>query len=308
MFSQELAAHGRAFVHYKGLDEVLVKSFDIDGFGARLYCNPARVKSVMAQVDSASLAARACFLCPDGLEEKQLTTVWQAQSGKEYLIRVNPYPIFSPHFTLSSARHKRQEIGGHYADMLCLAKTLPGYTLFYNGPMCGASAPDHMHFQAVPKGSLPLQQTCSNGVYSELLWQQGTTSISAISRYARGAYLLQSDKQEDMQQYFGRIYALAPMHEAEWEPRMNIVSWYEQGLYNTLVLLREESRPACFFAEGEEQILISPASVEMSGIAIVSSMESFERITAEKLRDIILEVSLNEHTTHTLTEQIRNFR
>lgn len=305
MFSHELAARGRAFVNYKALTEVLVKDFDIEDFPARLFYNPARVRSVMAKVDAETLANRTCFLCPAGLEEHQLTTAWTAPQGKEYLIRVNPYPIFNQHFTLSYAEHQRQAIAPHYADMLALAKALPTYTLFYNGPTCGASAPDHMHFQAVPMGSLPMQTMCSEGKGQEVLWQNEDIRISLITKYVRGGYLLASDKEEAMQTYFERICSLAPVHTDEWEPRMNLVSWWAAGQYHTLVLLREESRPACFFAEGEEQILISPGAVEMSGIAIVSSIESYERLTAERLRDIILEVSLNQHDTQLLTQAIR---
>lgn len=307
MFSRELSAHGRAFVHYKALDDVLVKEFDIDGFTVMLYCNPAREKSVMAKVDAATLAARACFLCPEGLEEHQLTTPWEAPHGNRYLIRVNPYPIFNPHFTISFARHKRQEIAGHYADMLAISAELPDYTLFYNGPHCGASAPDHMHFQAVPIGVLPLQKACSEGYGTSLLWQSGDIRISSITQYVRGGYLLAASKPDKMQEYFKRIYEAIPMHKDEWEPRMNVLSWYGHGQYFTLLLLREESRPQCFFATDEQKILISPASVEMSGIAIVSDVESFRRITPARLRNIILEVSLNGQTAQDIAQHIRNF-
>ena len=157
MFSRELASHGRAFVNYQALSQVEVKDMTIDGFPAKLFFNPARVRSVMADVSPEALQKRACFLCPDGVEENQLTHNWESPTGHTYCIRVNPFPIFSPHFTVSSSVHERQELLPHLEAMLHLAKELPEMTIFYNGPMCGASAPDHMHFQAVPRHSLPIE-------------------------------------------------------------------------------------------------------------------------------------------------------
>ena len=156
MFSRELASHGRAFVNYQALSQVEVKDMTIDGFPAKLFFNPARVRSVMADVSPEALQKRPCFLCPNGVEEHQLTHNWDSPTGHTYYIRVNPFPIFSPHFTVSSSVHERQELLPHLESMLHLAKELPEMTIFYNGPMCGASAPDHMHFQAVPRHSLPI--------------------------------------------------------------------------------------------------------------------------------------------------------
>ena len=296
MFSRELEAHGRAFLNYEALGGVEKKDMTIDGFPAQLFFNPARVRSVMADVSPEALQKRACFLCPDGIEEHQLTHNWDSPTGHTYYIRVNPFPIFSPHFTVSSSVHERQELLPHLESMLHLAKELPEMTIFYNGPMCGASAPDHMHFQAVPRHSLPIEDHFDTNYANAILVQEDDLQdhLAAVKRILAMGTIPKEASQT------GSLTAGAS-HAEEYEPRWNIVTWYEtassyDGLassskFNTIVFFRRESRPMCFFAPEEERILFSPATVEMGGIGIVANRESFDRLTPDKLRDIIREVA-----------------
>ena len=291
MFSRELSSHGRAFVNYQALSQVEVKDMNIDGFPAKLFFNPARVRSVMADVSPEALQKRACFLCPDGVEEHQLTHNWDSPTGHTYYIRVNPFPIFSPHLTVSSSVHERQELLPHLESMLHLAKELPEMTIFYNGPMCGASAPDHMHFQAVPRHSLPIEDHFSTNYANAILVQE--TDLQAHLTAVKRVLAMGTIPEEASQT--GSLTAGAS-HAEEYEPRWNIISWYEPASspkFNTIVLFRKESRPMCFFAPEEERILFSPATVEMAGIGIVANRESFDRLTPSKLRDIIREVADN---------------
>ena len=287
MFSRELASHGRAFVNYQALSGVEVKDMTIDGFPAKLFFNPARVRSVMADVSPEALQKRACFLCPDGIEEHQLTHNWDSPTGHTYYIRVNPFPIFSPHFTVSSSVHERQELLPHLESMLHLAKELPEMTIFYNGPMCGASAPDHMHFQAVPRHSLPIEDHFSANYANAILVQETDllTHLSAVKKILSLGTIPEEASQT------GSLTAGAS-HAEEYEPRWNIVSWYDDR-FHTIIFFRKESRPQCFFAPELERILFSPATVEMAGIGIVANRESFDRLTPAKLRDIIREVADN---------------
>jgi hypothetical protein len=336
MFSRELASHGRAFVNYQALAGVEVKDMTIDGFPAKLFFNPARVRSVMADVSPEALQKRACFLCPDGVEEHQLTHNWDSPTGHTYYIRVNPFPIFSPHFTVSSSVHERQELLPHLESMLHLAKELPEMTIFYNGPMCGASAPDHMHFQAVPRHSLPIEDHFDANYANAILVQETDlqTHLAAVKKVLAMGTIPEEASQT------GSLTAGAS-HAEEYEPRWNIVSWYtpspngdvqhssmaqsavqnsselssqqktilnntEQplnhieptptGSFHTVIFFRKESRPQCFFATEPERILFSPATVEMAGIGIVANRESFDRLTPSKLRDIIREVADNPCT------------
>ena len=291
MFSRELDAHGRAFINYQALAQVEVKDMTIDGFPAKLFFNPARVRSVMADVSPEALQKRACFLCPDGIEEHQLTHNWDSPTGHTYYIRVNPFPIFSPHFTVSSSVHERQELLPHLESMLHLAKELPEMTIFYNGPMCGASAPDHMHFQAVPRHSLPIEDHFDTNYANAILVQEADLQdhLAAVKRILAMGTIPEEASQT------GSL-TVGASHAEEYEPRWNIVSWYEPASspkFNTIVFFRKESRPMCFFAPEPERILFSPATVEMAGIGIVANRESFDRLTPSKLRDIIREVADN---------------
>ena len=307
MFSRELELRGRAFVNYGALDQVEVKDMTIDGFPAKLFFNPARVRSVMADVSPEALQKRACFLCPDGLEPLQLTTVWDSPTGQTYFIRVNPFPIFNHHFTISSAIHERQTFAPHMESMLHLAQAMPEMSIFYNGPMCGASAPDHMHFQAVPRHSMPIEDHFDTNYANAVLVQESDlqSHLTALEKVLSMASIPENASQT------GSLTAGAS-HTEEWEPRWNIISWYEpesnspqdgltatSGLtsnsrrrsFNTIVFFRRESRPQCFFAPENERILFSPGTVEMGGIGIVANRESFDRITPKVLRSMIQEVA-----------------
>ena len=297
MFSRELELRGRAFVNYGALKEVEVKDMTIDGFPAKLFFNPARVRSVMADVSPEALQKRACFLCPDGLEPLQLTTVWDSPTGQTYFIRVNPFPIFNHHFTISSAIHERQTFAPHMESMLHLAQAMPEMSIFYNGPMCGASAPDHMHFQAVPRHSMPIEDHFDTNYANAVLVQESDlhSHLAALEKVLSMASIPENASQT------GSLTAGASRTE-EWEPRWNIISWYEPASspnsliasspkFNTIVFFRRESRPQCFFAPENERILFSPGTVEMGGIGIVANRDSFDRITPKVLRSMIQEVA-----------------
>ena len=289
MFSRELELRGRAFVNYGALNQVEVKDMTIDGFPAKLFFNPARVRSVMADVSPEALQKRACFLCPDGLEPLQLTTVWDSPTGQTYFIRVNPFPIFNHHFTISSAIHERQTFAPHMESMLHLAQAMPEMSVFYNGPMCGASAPDHMHFQAVPRHSMPIEDHFDTNYANAVLVQESDlqSHLAALEKVLSMASIPENASQT------GSLTAGAS-HTEEWEPRWNIISWYEPASspkFNTIIFFRRESRPQIFFAPENERILFSPGTVEMGGIGIVANRESFDRITPEVLRSMIQEVA-----------------
>ena len=307
MFSRELALGGRASVNYAALEKVTRRAMPVDGLDAVLFFNPGRVASVMAQVDEETLRHRPCFLCPDGIGPEQLTLDWQAPTGNDYWIRVNPFPIFDRHFTLSAARHERQQIEGHYADMLALAQQAPEYLFFYNGPMCGASAPDHMHFQAIPAGNLPVERAVRRGDALRLLGKRDGVVLSRLTQYAGGTFVLSSTDRDALTRTFYRLVSLGEIQTArEWEPRMNLLTWYGIGGWTTVVFFRAESRPDCFFSDDPaEQILISPGAVEMAGVAVVSSRDSFDKLDAPRLGEIIREVSFDETKTAIMEDKLK---
>ncbi len=306
MFSRELAVRGRAFHNYAALEKVEHRAMPVDGIDAVLFFNPGRVASVMAQVDEETLRHRPCFLCPDGIGPEQLTFDWSAPAGNNYWIRVNPFPIFDRHFTISVARHERQQIAGHYADMLALADEAPEYLFFYNGPMCGASAPGHMHFQAIPAGNLPVERALRRGDALRFVAKRDGVVISRLTQYADGAFVLSSNDAAALERVFTRLVALGEIQTPrEWEPRMNLLTWHGAGGWTTVVFFRAESRPDCFFSEDPaQQILISPGAVEMAGVAIVASRGSFERLDAPRLGEIIREVSFDAEKSRIMEEKL----
>ena len=305
MFSRELPTHGRAFINYEALSQVESKEMNIDGFPAKLFFNPARVRSVMADVSPEALQKRACFLCPEGLDPNQLTTEWTSPTKQTYYIRVNPFPIFNHHFTISSSVHERQCFIPHLESMLYLAKEMPKMSIFYNGPMCGASAPDHMHFQAVSRHSMPIEDNFATNYANAILVQEidlqshkvALQKILSLGKIPHNSLQTGSIRQETS-------------HIEEWEARWNIITWYEpettldtpaaltevinqRGKFKSIIFFRRESRPMCFFAPEEKRILFSPGTVEMGGIGIVANRESYDRITPEILRAMIQEVADN---------------
>lgn len=264
MFSHEMRSHGRAYLYYQQLTSVSKKDMTYEGFPAVLLFNPGRVRSVMADVSKEAIAKRPCFLCPNGLEEHQLTTIWQ-----NYNIRVNPFPIFERHYTISFHKHQRQEFLPHLHDMLLLAQQWEDMTLFYNGPFCGASAPDHMHFQAIPQGVLPIETHYDQRYVPA--YRCDNTDI-----------VLQEYSIHD-------VLSKGTIRENEWEPRWNILTWYDDRGFHTIIFFRKESQPKCFF-DNKEPIHISPATVEMAGIGVVVDDDSFSRLTPQRLHDILIEV------------------
>lgn len=278
MYDYELTLGGRAAKQYGLLDSVMRKDLPIEGFPSYLLYNPGRKHSVMADVSPEVLAHRQCFLCPEGVEDKQQALAWE-----NYVIRVNPFPIFRHHFTISSAQHEPQRIKGHYLDMLHLAEQLPTYSIFYNGPRCGASAPDHMHFQAVPMNSLPLQTWCDEHISGNR--SNDEVLIERIPVFCPSSFLIESKQEDGMER---ALFSLIDLFCNDF----NIVSWKHNGQFRSIIYFRSKSRPDCFFAEDErEQILFSPATVEMSGVGIVSSEDSFHKIDADRLHQMICEVS-----------------
>lgn len=140
-----------ARTNFAGLKTVRTKSFNFGDFEVKVQFNPARIVSSGAKVDAKTIAERKCFLCTENRPAEQT-----AVDAGDYLVLVNPFPIFPEHFTIPRKEHVDQQIKPYFADMLELAEALDDYLIFYNGPRCGASAPDHMHFQAGTKNFLPL--------------------------------------------------------------------------------------------------------------------------------------------------------
>lgn len=306
MYKRELSLNGRATLQYSLLRVIQRKEVPVGLVPSYAFFNPGRISSVMADISPETIAQRQCFLCPEGLEEKQQSLPWEnkelahlnsTDTDGKYVIRVNPFPIFYHHYTISYHQHVRQEIRGHYADMLALAKDLSqDYVIFYNGPKCGASAPDHMHFQAIPQDRLPLQKIIDENKASnfDVVRRKGDMVIKRLKLFCKGCFVIKSESADDMKQAFYETIACTKPREGEYETRMNIVTWHDGNIYKTLLFFRNESRPSCFYAEDDyDRILISPGAVEMAGVAIVSNQDSFYKLNSRQLEEIMDEVTMD---------------
>jgi hypothetical protein len=277
--------------NYAGLDEVEARTFNFDGFKVAAQFNPERIRSSAAKTDAQSISERACFLCEENQpkEQKGIDFI-----GK-YTILVNPFPIFRDHLTISLKKHSPQEIAPYFDDMLQLSKELPEFTIFYNGPKCGASAPDHFHFQAGNKNVIPIDSEMDLVLekHGELLFKNENTNIMAIGEgYLRKLVVLKSSSAEKLASKFQRILSILNERGQEGEPMLNVLCNYQNKSWNVVIFPRDKQRPTQFYAEGEEQILVSPASVEMGGLVILPRKEDFDKITKEDLRDIYGQVTV----------------
>lgn len=271
----------------KGQKSIKIKLFQFKNFTIKVQFNPKRIISSAAKVDEKSINERACFLCSGNrpIEQKELLII------DNYVLLCNPFPIFDKHFTISHTKHKPQNIKDSFSDFLDISKKLPHLVTFYNGPKCGASAPDHLHFQAGNKGFLPLEKDYSTLKKSigNILTENDFLKAYTVNDNLRTFVAIESKEKNEIISLFSKIYH--QLTNKQTEPMLNILSWYNKG-WKVLVMLRGKHRPWQYFEEGESNILLSPASVDLGGVLITPLEKDFEKITKEDITDILSQVSL----------------
>lgn len=287
-----------AHENYTSLTTVQTRSFQEDGRIAVLQFNPERIRSSAAKIDPASLRERPCFFC--GRPEVQESLMY----NDSFELMLNPYPIFEDHLTIPLRRHEKQQIRPYYSDMLDLASDLTRYALFYNGPKCGASAPDHMHFQAAPKNGFPVRRGWGT-LPKRLIRNSGRTKLYISERYFPVTFFLVSEEKEEAVHLFDLLYSRMPVRTNDYEPMMNLLTWKEEEAWITCIFPRKALRPSCYYAEGEANILISPATVEMSGLFVVPLEKDFQKVTYPALAKIWEEVSITEKEKNELVRKIK---
>lgn len=283
--------------NYSGLGEVMIRTVVMEsGCRINIQFNPPRIRSSAARVDTKSISERPCFLCSGNLPPEQKGLDFR---GK-YSILVNPFPIFKRHLTIPLNDHEPQLIRGRFADMLNLAEALPGYTIFYNGPHCGASAPDHFHFQAGNKGFLPVEDEF-HSFPPRVVAKHGGCKIMTMDEYKRHTIVLAGNNVEDLDEAFTGIYdILHKMQDHEDEPMMNILASHEHDGWRVFIFPRKAHRPAQYFKSGREQVLISPASVDFGGVWITPREKEYSGLDAELINDIFSQVTLGRKEWETL--------
>ena len=289
-FNRQLEKWDDARLRYQDLRNVKTRELVVGTSTMKVQWNPARIVSTGAKIDKQTLAERPCFLCEQNRPKEQVKKSIDGQ----YELLVNPYPILPIHFTIPSVKHEPQLIRNSYSEIHKLLSEYPSMMVFYNGPKCGASAPDHAHFQAGTSGVLPLQmawQRLSRNL-KPILNLNDEEGISLIEEYPCPALLIHSKSEYSDEQLFIRLYEALPVPEGEPEPMLNIISWRHDADYYSVVFPRKKHRPDCYFKEGCEQFIISPGALDMAGFIVTPRKEDFERITPEVALGILNEVSL----------------
>ncbi len=277
--------------------------------------NPARIVSTGAKVDQKSLAKRPCFLCDKNRPPQQHRLMTEGR----YEVLVNPFPILPQHFTIPMRRHTPQRIYPNFTAMRRMAWNMPRSIVFYNGPLCGASCPDHMHLQAGSRGVVPLERDWAQyerGLRKVCPLTDGHShddsrcGLYLLTTYACPVIVMRSTPGESGLALCQRLYDALPMHEGEWEPRMNVVCWRQSGSAGqddemvTLLFPRAKHRPDCYYAQGEEQLLVSPGALDMCGLLVTPREEDFRRITPERAAAILREVTLSPEEVESVLSRV----
>jgi len=286
LFKRQLRAWPQLSKGVEGLARATTRPVKIDWFDIFVRHIPHRMASTTAVVDRESIAKRPCFLCASNLplEEEGLPF------DENFTIYCNPFPIVDHHLTIAHREHGSQRIANQFGNMLDLAAALTGYFVVYNGPECGASAPDHMHFQAGSRVLFPIEHDTA-----------GLAGIT-IPNYARNVFLLRGrDRSALIDRMDRAIDLLANTTGKRPEPLVNIAAFHERGEWVSYLFPRGKHRPEVF-RTGE--LMVSPASIDLCGIFVVPRAEDFERITGEAIAAIFREVTLPDDQFQQVAEKL----
>ena len=265
--------------------------------------NPARIVSTGAKIDKKTLGDRPCFLCDKNRPKEQISK----QIDERFLLLVNPFPILPVHFTIPARKHQPQSIYKNYGEMHRFLSLHSELMVFYNGPKCGASAPDHLHFQAGTSGILPLQanwQRLSRNL-TDIISLNDDEKIALIHDFVVPAFVIISKSEDSDEALFHRLYKSMPVRGDETEPMMNIIAWRKGDEYISVVIPREKHRPEAYFAEGDAQMMVSPGALDMSGLIITPREEDFRKLTEESASAILQECGVSMDKMNSIITKLK---
>lgn len=288
---------------YEALKTVKTKSIFLSGFSVLLYYNPGRILSTTAAVGKEEIKDRPCFLCHHNLPEEQKWILYR----NEYRILCNPRPVLKSHFTVTHIEHRPQAISENFSALLTLMADLGrGWITLYNGPRCGASAPDHLHFQALPTGCLPVEREIYDGKRLLLATRIEDVSIYTANDLGRELIVLKGSNHMSLTHVFSKVITvLKEAFRTEDEPMMNIAGFSSKGSSLVAIFPRRKHRPDVFYREGDERIIVSPGVVEMAGILVTPVEMDFERLNAETVEAIYREVSIDSHMFTNIIKNVK---
>lgn len=299
-FNRQLEVWTDARHRFRDLKHVETRQFSDQ---LKLQWNPARIVSTGAKIDEKNLGERPCFLCDKNRPKEQMSK----QIDEKFHLLVNPFPILPVHFTIPARKHQPQLIYKNYGEMHRFISLHSDLMVFYNGPKCGASAPDHLHFQAGTNGILPLQtnwQRLSRNL-TDIISLNDEEKISVVRDFIVPAFVIISKSAESDEVLFRRLYKAMPQRGDETEPMMNIISWRKGEEFISVVIPREKHRPKAYFAEGDAQFVVSPGALDMSGLIITPREEDFRKLTEEKVLSLLQECGVSEEKMNAIIAKLK---
>ena len=299
-FNRQLEKWDNARHRFRDLKHVETKKLSEE---VRLQFNPARIVSTGAKIDKKTLGERPCFLCDKNRPKEQMSQ----QIDERFHLLVNPFPILPVHFTIPARKHQPQAIYKNYGEMHRFLSLHSELMVFYNGPKCGASAPDHLHFQAGTSGILPLQanwQRLSRNL-TDIISLNDEEKIAVVRDFIVPAFVIISKSEESDETLFHRLYKSMPMRGDETEPMMNIIAWRKGDEYISVVIPREKHRPEAYFAEGDAQVMVSPGALDMSGLIITPREEDFHKLTEESATTILQECGISTEKMNSIVTKLK---
>lgn len=299
-FNRQLEVWTDARHRFRDLKHVETRQFSDQ---LKLQWNPARIVSTGAKIDKKTLGERPCFLCDKNRPKEQMSK----QIDEKFHLLVNPFPILPVHFTIPARKHQPQLIYKNYGEMHRFISLHSDLMVFYNGPKCGASAPDHLHFQAGTNGILPLQtnwQRLSRNL-TDIISLNDEEKISVVRDFIVPAFVIISKSAESDEVLFRRLYKAMPQRGDETEPMMNIISWRKGEEFISVVIPREKHRPKAYFAEGDAQFVVSPGALDMSGLIITPREEDFRKLTEEKALSLLQECGVSEEKMNAIIAKLK---
>lgn len=299
-FNRQLEVWTDARHRFRDLKHVETRQFSDQ---LKLQWNPARIVSTGAKIDKKTLGERPCFLCDKNRPKEQMSK----QIDEKFHLLVNPFPILPVHFTIPARKHQPQLIYKNYGEMHRFISLHSDLMMFYNGPKCGASAPDHLHFQAGTNGILPLQtnwQRLSRNL-TDIISLNDEEKISVVRDFIVPAFVIISKSAESDEALFRRLYKAMPQRGDETEPMMNIISWRKGEEFISVVIPREKHRPEAYFAEGDAQFVVSPGALDMSGLIITPREEDFRKLTEEKALSLLQECGVSEEKMNAIIAKLK---
>ena len=292
----QLSVWQLASSNFRALKTAPSREVDVFGLKCRIQYNPRRVISSTADTSPAAIASRKCFLCADNRPKEQFHLGFEGRKGRNYHIQINPYPIFRGHLVIVRDEHIPQEIWHHFPEMLDFAARYKDYLVFYNGPSSGASAPDHLHFQAIPKHNLPLED-----VVDEFLDHPGEplatvkdASLYKFDGYARGVFALKATTSKSLAKLFYRLLDCTDRGKGEEEPMFNLYAYVKNGEYRTIVVMRSAKRSHHFYSEGADHLTISPGAADIAGLFVAPFREDYDKADTALLEELLSEVCISE--------------